>query len=331
MNWKLTVGRVAQAWREYPDDRRRIRAVPAGPPIFVTGTHRSGTTWFARMLAASGAWYVHEPFSPRKHRWPECFSYRRPNEPSPEVDALMSSVIEGRFPEAVLVANADHRLMPLRLFPPARRRLMIKDPLACLLNSYLTQRFGLRTMVLFRHPAGFAASVCRLGWPRGGFLRQLLADDALMADHLEAHRTLMEAHANEDSLESAVVLHGALNSVLWSDVQRGIGTALYFETVCADPLGRFEHIHRELGLPHDEHVIELQRSLCFGRTLPVDAYHPHAVARNSRAAAESWRSELSTAEMLRVRRLWDRFELPMYQSPDDWRLAEAGALEASAR
>ena len=34
-------------------------------PILVTGAHRSGTTWIAKMLAlAPGVGYIHEPFSP---------------------------------------------------------------------------------------------------------------------------------------------------------------------------------------------------------------------------------------------------------------------------
>ena len=38
----------------------------SGPPILVTGAHRSGTTWVGKMLAlAPGIGYVHEPFSPR--------------------------------------------------------------------------------------------------------------------------------------------------------------------------------------------------------------------------------------------------------------------------
>ncbi|MCC7096260.1 MAG: hypothetical protein IT472_03655 [Thermomonas sp.] len=60
MNWKLLAGRMFDAWRAYPQARRRVAVVPAGPPIFLTGTHRSGTTRLAGMLAASGIWYVHE-------------------------------------------------------------------------------------------------------------------------------------------------------------------------------------------------------------------------------------------------------------------------------
>src|SRR5690349_12629876 len=39
-------------------------SVPAQPPILVTGTHRSGTTWIGRIIAADPSiGYIHEPFT----------------------------------------------------------------------------------------------------------------------------------------------------------------------------------------------------------------------------------------------------------------------------
>src|SRR5438105_11589923 len=48
-------------------------------PILVTGSHRSGTTWVGRVLAASpsGMGYIWEPFNPR-HR-PGTFPVRFPH------------------------------------------------------------------------------------------------------------------------------------------------------------------------------------------------------------------------------------------------------------
>jgi hypothetical protein len=318
MGWKLTLGKLLVAWRRYPAQRRALAAVSPGPPILVTGAHRSGTTWFAKMLAASGIWYVHEPFNPNKGRWPQSFSYRRAGEPCAEADALMQAVLDGGFREALLLPNAEHRLMPLRLLRHRVRRVMVKDPLACLLAGHLTRRFGLTTLILFRHPAAFVASVCRLGWPRGCFLRQFLRDQALMEDHLEPYRALLEDHADVDSVASAAVLHGALNTVLWHDVQQGFGTALRFEDVCVQPIEAFERMHRELGLPYDAGVRAAHESLCFREARPAGAYHPHAVARNSRAAAESWHSQLSAAEVDQVQGIWHRFEVPLYRAAEDW-------------
>ena len=85
-SWKLTLGKLADAWTTYPATRAALSNFPPGPPIFVTGTHRSGTTWVSKMLAVPGLWHVHEPFSPLKGAWPETFTYLRPDGEAPNPD-----------------------------------------------------------------------------------------------------------------------------------------------------------------------------------------------------------------------------------------------------
>jgi hypothetical protein len=329
LNWKLTAGRLRGAVRDYPRMRRRLAAVPAGPPLFLTGTHRSGTTWLARMLGASGIWYAHEPFNPNKGRWPEAFTYRRPGTEDAAVDALMGEVLNGGFRAALNLPNADKAWMPLRWMPPKVSRRLVKDPLACLLAPYLTQRFSLQTLVVFRHPAGFSASVARLGWPRAEFLQRFLADAALMSDHLEPHRALIERHANEDTLASAAVLHGVLNKVLWTSVQAGMGRALLFEDLCADPIEGCRRLFEELGLPYDEGVRAEHEALCLGRERAVGEYRTHEVARNSNAMANSWRKELAPAARRELRAIWKEFGIPLYQQDGDWE--DAGETAVAAR
>ena len=240
MNWKLTTGKLVKAWQDYPEQRSAIARVPGGRPIFVTGTHRSGTTWFASMLAASGIWYIHEPFSPLKHRWKEWLSYQSPKGRSPEVDQLMESVLSNQFPEAVNTVNVDHPLMALRLFSAPIRRMMIKDPLACLMTEYLTTTFDLETLILFRHPCGFVASIRRLGWPCGAPLKRFLQNPELMAEHLHRYQDLLEKYCDEDTIESATVLYGCLTTILWDCVQQDIGKPLFFEELCQNPLDEFD-------------------------------------------------------------------------------------------
>lgn len=89
MSIKLLIGKLITAWRVYPKARQVLKSIPCGPPIFVTGVHRSGTTWVAQMLAYSGIWYIHEPFNPNKGFWPDYFSYLRTQSTYPRVDRLM--------------------------------------------------------------------------------------------------------------------------------------------------------------------------------------------------------------------------------------------------
>lgn len=320
MNWRLLAGRLRDAWLAYPEARKRYAAIPPGPNILLTGTHRSGTTWLAKMLAASGIWYVHEPFAPKKGRWPRSFEFRESGRVDPAADEIASDVLRGGFRAALNLPNADHPMMPLRLFRPRFDRLLIKDPLACLMTEYLTSRHGFQTLIIFRHPAGFASSLQRLGWPRAAFLRQFLADESLMAAHLEPYRALIEKHSKEDGIASAAVLHGALNKVLWHFVQAGVGTAIQFESLCRDPLEQLRNLFGLLELPYDDIVRETHRQACFGQSRSVDSYHPHAVARNSLAMADSWKLQLPQDDVRAVREIWEMFDLPMYRDHQEWRL-----------
>lgn len=320
MGWKLILGRLRGSWADYPRVRRLVRAVPARPPIFLTGSHRSGTTWLASMLAASGIWYIHEPFNPNKGRWSEMFSYRRAGTPSPDVDALAADVLAGGFREALGMPNSDRPWMPLRALGAPFSTLLVKDPLACLLTSYLADRFGVQPLVLFRHPAGFAASIIRLGWRQAKFLEAMLRDEALMADHLEPQRALLERYSREESLGATAALHGALYRVLWRWTQQGIGRALSFETLCADPIGEVERLFGELGLPYDERVREQHVRLCLGRVQPAASYRAHAVERNSRAMADGWRETLDSGQLSLLRGVWEQFEVPLYDSSREWEL-----------
>jgi hypothetical protein len=316
--WKLLLGRLRDSWLEYPPARQRMSSVPAGANIFLTGTHRSGTTWLAQMLAASGIWYLHEPYAPLKGRWPQYFSYRPSGARDPDIDEVFEDALAGRFAAASAVPNTDHPLMPLRIFRPKSQRILIKDPLACLLTEYLTRRFKLQTLVLFRHPAGFASSICRLGWPRGEFLRQFLGDEQLMSDHLEPYRGLLEKHVQQDDVASAAVLHGALNVVLWRFVASGVGTALQFEALCRDPLQQLQALFERLQLPYGDQVRDAHRSACHGSPMKIDAYRPHATSRNSMEMADSWRGQLSSAEIGQIRQIWESFDIPLYRDEAQW-------------
>lgn len=324
---KLLSSRLYIAWRDYPRVRRELRELAPGPPIFVTGTHRSGTTWYAKMLATRGLWYVHEPFNPNKRVWPTHFPYAARGSAAPDVDRLTQCVLSGGFRRALMLANSDHPLMPLRLLRQPVRRIMIKDPLACLLTDYLTAKFNFQTTILFRHPAGFAASVCRLGWPRGEHIRRLLDRRPLMSDHLDRYAALLERHAHEDSVASAAVLHGALNTVLWNFSQAGVGQSFRFEDVCIDPLAHFESQYLRLGLPYTDEVVQTLEENCYDRPRSIETYHPHAVRRNSRAMADSWKQQLTADNVKQIRDIWQQFEIPLYQDDQEWSLENLPTVE----
>jgi hypothetical protein len=315
---KVTLGKLKDAWRDYPRARAELARFPEGPPIFVSGTHRSGTTWVAKMLAVPGLWYVHEPFNPNKNVWREPFSYVPIDGNDDRVDRHMQCVLKGGFRQASLSGPVDHPLMPLRLLSPPIRRAMVKDPLACLLTGYLTQRFHLQTLVLFRHPCGFVSSIMRLGWPTACQLKEFLTRPRLMSDHLAPHADLLSRYSIEDSYESAAVLHGVLNLVLWRQTQQLKLRWIRFEDLCASPLERFAEMFEWLQLPYSDSVRQEHVRLCLSGSEAPQDYHTHAVARQSQAMAASWRRDLKPDVVQRVRDIWRQFEIPLYVDSDEW-------------
>jgi hypothetical protein len=313
--WRLDAGKLRDAWLAYPTQHREIRQCAAGKPIFIGGAHRSGTTWFAQMLAVPGLWYIHEPFNPNKEIWQEAFSYVRPGDESTAVNVYFRSLLQGEFRETANMPHCDHPLMPLRLMKPSIQRTMIKDPLACLLTGYRAAHFDILPIVLFRHPAGFVASVTRLGWPVGEYLSSFLKRADLMEDHLEPYRELMEKHQHSDGIEAAALLHGVLNVVQWNQIQANPAIRYYvFEELCQDPLSAFEKIFRDLNLPYNSATRDIHTALCLGGSRDPGDYHTHAVARNSIAMADSWKRQLDEGSVETIMKHWQLFSIPLYET-----------------
>ena len=209
-------------------------------------------------------------------------------------------------------------LGPLRLFPQPIRRLIVKDPTACLMSEHIVDKHEMQGIVIFRHRAAFVASYKRLHWPSSRFLAQFLACAPLMKDWLQPFRSLLTKHCQSDSVESAAVLHGCLNTVLGGYTRHCSRLwPLSYEELSADPESQFRNLHFRLGLPYDRDIQQHHAAICDPShgTGPV---HPHAVHRDSRLMNERWRGVLSPAECARVRAVWEHFEVPLYMSDRAW-------------
>ena len=160
---------------------KRDSSVAGAGGILVTGAHRSGTTWVGRVLAASRrAHYVSEPFNPtmddhvRSQRIgaPKWFMRLDDETAGPYLGDL--DAVFGRWWRPRGVAASLHSVGALRCSAGAWRgafacRLrggvpIFKDPIALLSAEWLARRYGLRVLVMLRHPAGFVGSVKRHGW-----------------------------------------------------------------------------------------------------------------------------------------------------------------------
>lgn len=316
--FNLFIGRHATAWKNYLRQRTEIEQFPAGPPIFVTGSHRSGTTWVAAMLTVPGIWYIHEPFNPNKHMWKQNFSYLSSPDVCADVDKMIKRIMRGGARRALNLPNTSHPLMPLRWAPVRYKRLLLKDPLACFMAEYITGQLNAQTLALFRHPAGFVRSILNLGWPSAKFLSQFLETPGLIEDCLAEQKNLIKAHAKSDGLESAVVLHGCICRVLWLAAKRNSNIMnLRFEDLASDPIGQFRQLYSKLRLPYTDEARAMHYKLTEGASAGSE-HGAHEVRRKSHAMAWKWRGSFSSSEIDRISGLWNEFGVSLYDDPEEW-------------
>src|SRR5918997_6336868 len=186
----------------------------SGKPILITGSHRSGSTWLASMLALSkNSLMAHEPFNiePWAYALDGLAKYWFTYAPALPQDAALkafSKVLERRTRKIFLKNELQYWIPPLR-----RGRLIVKDPIAALSSDWLARNFGLEVVILVRHPAAFAASLKRLNW-RHPF-EHFLGQEVLMQRHLEPYRAEIESRP-ENIAEQAAIIWKCIYGVLFA-------------------------------------------------------------------------------------------------------------------
>jgi Sulfotransferase family len=306
--------------------------VSGGPPILVTGAHRSGTTWVGKMLAlAPGVSYIHEPFNPRTADGLSPAPFDR-------YFTVVTGENEGRYLpglERTLAFRYDvgaqlrsqHGASDLvraardlaRSLPPrfTGARPLVKDPIALLSAEWLAGRFGMQVVVLVRHPAAFAASLMRLGYRHdfGSF-----AVDGQVPEIVRTYEPEIREQAERpgDVLAQASlfwrILYGAVDGYR---ARHPDWTYLRHEDAAADPLGAFESLYATLGLelvPEARREIEQATSDAVN---PAELRTPHDVKLASAASLGRWRARL-TPEEIGFLRESTRDVWPSFYSDEDW-------------
>jgi hypothetical protein len=305
--------------------------VSDGPPILVTGAHRSGTTWVGKMLAlAPGVAYIHEPFNPRTPVGISPAGFDRyftvvTAENEERYARGLERTIHSRYGWREQLRDVHGARDVLRSGRDAvsvgRARLtgarpLVKDPIALLSSEWLAERFGMDVVVLIRHPAAFAASLKRLGWKHsfGTFLVDGRAPEVLRAYEDEIRE---QAERPGDILEQAALLWRVLyNAVDGFRERHPAWVFLRHEDVSADPVATFERLYASLGLELTERA---RRSIerASDPDNPAELRSPHDVALASAASLGRWRGDLepTEVELLRERTqdVWPRF-----YADEDW-------------
>jgi len=289
-------------------------------PLLVTGAHRSGTTWVANTLAADEATaYLPELFNPDHFhqrlcgiRFPFWFMRIEPDG-DPRYHTYLSKMLSWEFgwhdaaaatirsPGAcVQAARVAHAFRQSRT---RNRRPLLKDPIAVFSAEWLAETFAMDVLVLVRHPAAFAASLSRLDW-RFDFTN-FLSQPSLMSTDLAPFADEIEAAARRppDPIAEAGLLWKSIYATV--DRYRRERPRWMFvrhEDLSADPSNGFHAICRRTGIGLSGDIADMVRRSTSPEN-PIDAPRgvAHAVMRDSRRAARSWRRRMDSREIALLR------------------------------
>lgn len=270
----------------------------AGRHVFVAGTHRSGSTFTASMLAlAPGTAPVFESLSPihpdkTKVHFEYFFQYVGPEN--------------------------EERYLPVRDYWRAitGARLVVKEPTGTFAAEWMADRAGMTPVITIRHPAAFVGSTRRLG---GRYqVEDLLNQPLLMKRYLAAlEEELRNAAGVEDQVVQQSLLWKAVYSVV-SDLceRRRDWCFVRHEDLSRRPLEEFGRLYTRLGLRMTEEVRAGIRQHT-ERTGPYDAPAIDDIRRRSAAHLRDWEKLLSRDEVDRVRQITGPVAERFY-GPEDW-------------
>jgi Sulfotransferase family len=314
-------GRAPVPWREPRNGR----------PILVTGGHRSGTGWVGQILSTSSqpVGYVWEPFSLRHRlgtlnvRWPYWFPYVTSENGAAYRDPIAltlawryAAMAETRsIRSAKDIGRMARDWWQFKRFQREQAIPLFKDPIAVFSAEWLVDEFGMRVVLLVRHPAAFISSLKRLRWthPFDHFTAQplLMSRLSTYADDLEEY-----ARREADIVDQGILLWNVIHHVIAEYSDRYPDWILARqEDLARRPHPGFAEIFRRLDLPKGSATDGMIDATTSGSN-PVEG-SLSSIHRDSATHATSWKRGLEPREIIRIREGTEGVAARFY-SPEDW-------------
>jgi hypothetical protein len=289
-----------------------MSAVPR--PILLTGMPRSGTTWVARILTASGeVGHVNEPFnlavSPGTLRVPaeHWYAYVTAQNEDRYLPAL-TRVLDFEYPLVRELRRCRsrtdvlHTLKWWRDFVRSRgRRPLVKEPHAVFSAGWFAERLRSDVVVMVREPLAVVSSWKRLEWSFD--FTNLLDQPALMRDWLGPFEEEMTAalSPDRDLVDRVALLWRVIYSVV-ADERFPAVRRVRHEDLSRDPVHGYAELYEALDLTFTDTVAKaVEASSSSENPAETTVEHPHETQIDSRANLQNWRHRLSEDEIARIR------------------------------
>ena len=304
------------------------------PPILVTGSHRSGTTWTGRMLgSAHDVGYIHEPFNKGTRigvvptAFDNWYHHVRPDEAHLK-KAMLTRVFDFHYPafeNLIRIRRPDEAakfVRDLGLFfwhRQKKSRPLVKDPLAFFSAEWLARTFSMDVVVLIRHPAAFCSSLKIKNWtfnPRYFAKQPLLIRTYLSPFEAQIHHYATAAPGAASRLDKTILLWNCIHHTIrtfrkthpeWHFVRH--------EDLSRNPVAAFEALYRKLGLVFSPDVEKKIRKAS-GAQNPVEQKKSNEYIRNSRQNILNWKKRLTDKEIHHIRQQTAEIAAEFYTDAD---------------
>jgi hypothetical protein len=304
-------------------------------PILVTGSHRSGTGWVSDILAAAPSPRVRtiwEPFNLHARRgvrqvpfryW---FTYVTDDLNGSEFRAPLQRMLAWRYSMAAEAPTVRSPKDLARMVRDAwtmssNRRAdavpLSKDPIAVFSAEWMSDTFGMDTLVLIRHPAAFCYSIVKQGWwhPFDHFTAQ----PAMMHDLFVARADEIERFARtpQPLLDQAVLLWVLIHEhIARMRSRRPEWRFVRLEDLSREPVAGFQGLYRWLDLTWSDEVERaVVRSSSEGNPAVTD--RASSRQRDSKAAISVWKDRLTVDEQASIKERTDPVWREFY-ADEDW-------------
>ena len=301
-------------------------------PILVTGTHRSGTTWVGKMLAADALTaYISEPlnvlhrpgiFRVKVKHWYQYVCEDNGDEYLPAFQDLLEfdyhlwdEIRSLRSRRDFLRMGRDFLIFYNGLM--RGQRALLKDPFAVFSTPWFARHLNCKIVTTVRHPAAFASSLKRLNW----FFKfqDLLDQPLLMRDHLEKYREEMQSMKAEDVIGQSALLWKMIYCAVHDIHERNPEfIVVRHEDLSRDPVAGYRDLYQLLDLEFTPRVEKtILNSSSSENPVELSRKKVHGFKLDSRANINVWKKRLSGEEIDRIRRITEETSA-LYYSDAEW-------------